>query len=40
MGDIVQCNLQERNVKARVIELVRSYSTEGEKSYVAMDFII
>jgi hypothetical protein len=40
MGDIVQCNLQERNVKARVIELVRSYSEKGEKAYVAMDFII
>ena len=39
MGDIVQCNLEGRNVKARVIELVRSYSTEGETSYVAMDFI-
>lgn len=40
MGDIVQCNLEGRNIKARVIELVRSYSTEGEKSYIAMDFII
>ncbi len=40
MGDIVQCNLERRNVKARIIELVRSYSTEGEKSYVVMDFII
>ena len=40
MGDIVQCNLEGKNVKARIIELVRSYSTEGEKSYVAMDFII
>lgn len=40
MGDIVQCNLEGRNVKARIIELVRSYSTKGEKSYVAMDFII
>ena len=40
MGDVVQCNLEGRNVKARIIELVRSYSTKGEKSYVAMDFII
>ena len=40
MGDVVQCDLEGKNVKARVIELVRSYSTEGEKSYVAMDFII
>ena len=40
MGDIVQCNLGGKNVKARIIELVSSYTTEGEKSYVAMDFII
>ncbi len=40
MGDILQCNLEGRNVKARIIELVRSYSTEGEKAYIAMDFII
>ena len=39
MGDVVQCYIEGRNVKARVIELVRSYSTEGETSYVAMDFI-
>lgn len=40
MGDIVQCNIEGRNVKARIIELVRSYSTEGVKSYVAFDFVI
>ena len=40
MGDIVQCNLEGKNVKARIVELVRSYSTEGEKAYIAMDFII
>ena len=40
MGDIVQCNLEGRNVKARIIELVRSYSVEGLKTYVAFDFII
>lgn len=40
LGDIVQCVLENRNIKARVIELVRSYSTEGEESYVTMDFII
>ena len=40
MGDIVQCNIEGNNVKARIIELVRSYTTEGEKSYVALDFII
>lgn len=40
MGDIVQCNLEGRNVKARIVELVRSYSTDGIKSYLAFDFII
>lgn len=40
MGDIVQCNIQGRNAKSRIIELVRSFSTDGETSYVAMDFII
>lgn len=40
MGDIVQCNLEGKNVKARVVELVRSYSADGEKSYVALDFFI
>lgn len=40
MGDIVQCNLEGRNVKARIVELVQSYTKEGPKSYVAMDFII
>ena len=39
MGDVVQCLLEGRNIKARIIELVRSYSTEGETSYIAMDFI-
>lgn len=40
MGDIVQCNIEGRNVKARVVEMFRSFTTEGEKSYVAMDFIL
>lgn len=40
MGDIVQCKIEGRNVKARIIELVQSYSTEGETSYIAMDFIV
>ena len=39
MGDMVQCFIEGRNTTARIIELVQSYSTEGEKSYVAMDFI-
>ena len=39
MGDIVQCEIEGRNIKARIIELVRSYSNEGEKTYIAMDFI-
>lgn len=40
MGDIVQCSLEGRNVKARIVELVRSYSTEGVRTYLAFDFII
>ena len=40
MGDIVQCNLHGIEVGARVIELVRSYSAEGEKTYLGLDFIM
>jgi len=40
MGDIVQCVMFQQNVKARVIELVRSYSAEGEKVYLAFDFLV
>jgi hypothetical protein len=40
MGDIVQCSLEGRNIKARITELVRSYSVEGETSYLVFDFII
>lgn len=39
MGDIVQCVLEGKNVSARVVELVRSYNTQGAKTYVAFDFI-
>jgi len=40
MGDIVQCNIQGADVSARVIELVRSYSMDGEKTYLGLDFIM
>lgn len=40
MGDIVQCNIHGAEVGARVIELVRSYSVEGEKTYLGLDFIM
>jgi len=39
MGDVVQCVLENKNVAARIVELVRSYSTDGVKIYVAFDFI-
>jgi predicted nucleic acid-binding Zn finger protein len=38
MGDIVQCVVAGNGVSGRVIELVRSYSSEGWKTYVAMDY--
>lgn len=40
MGDIVQCNLHGQEVGCRVIELVRSYTPEGEKTYLGLDFIM
>jgi len=40
MGDIVQCVMHGQDTRARVIELVRSYSTEGEKLYLAFDFLV
>lgn len=40
MGDLVQCILSGKEVKARVIEVVHSYSAEGRKAYVAMDFMV
>ena len=39
MGDIVQCHIEGKYESARIIEMVQSYSTEGEKFYVAMDFV-
>jgi len=38
MGDIIQVNTPNREDKARIIELVRSYTPEGNKTYVALDF--
>jgi hypothetical protein len=40
MGDIIQCIIHGQEVAARVIELVRSYSVEGEKVYIAFDFLV
>ena len=40
MGDIVQCVLHGQDVAARVIELVRSYGVDGEKVYLAFDFLV
>ena len=39
MGDVVQTSIEGRTTPARVIELVRTYSVEGNKTYIAMDFI-
>jgi len=40
IGDIVQCVMHGQDLKARIIEVVRSYSAEGEKVYVAFDFLV
>jgi hypothetical protein len=40
MGDIVQCIISGKSVKARVVELVRSYSADGIKAYLAMDYML
>lgn len=40
LGDIVQVNAHGINDSARVIEVVKSYSVEGEKIYIAFDFDI
>ena len=40
MGDLVVCNIQGVDITGRVIELVRSYSNDGETTYVAMDFTV
>lgn len=39
LGDIIQCRLHGQDVRARIIEVVRSYSIEGQKVYMAFDFI-
>lgn len=39
IGDIVQCILYGQDVKARIIELVRSYTDTGIKTYVTFDFL-
>lgn len=38
LGDIVQCNLHNKNVSARLVELIRSYSAEGIVLNAAFDF--
>lgn len=38
LGDIVQVNAHGISDSARVIEVVKSYSAEGEKIYIAFDF--
>lgn len=38
LGDIVECNLYGANAKARVIESTRSYSSEGLKFHITLDF--
>jgi hypothetical protein len=38
LGDIVQVNAHGNDGRARVIEVVKSYSVEGEKIYIAFDF--
>ncbi len=38
LGDIVQVTAHGRSDKARVIEVVKSYSVEGERIYIAFDF--
>lgn len=40
LGDVVQCELAGMDVEARIIEVVRSYSGQERKTYVAMDFLI
>jgi len=40
MGDLVQCVMHGQDVKARVVEIVRSYTTEGEKVYMAFNFLV
>lgn len=39
IGDIVQCVFEDLEVKAQVIELVRTFNSEGERAYVTVDYI-
>lgn len=39
LGDIVQCRLYGKDIKARILEVVRSWSTQEEKVYMALSFI-
>jgi len=38
LGDIVKINTLGHNAFARIVEVVRTYSVEGEKIYIAFDF--
>ncbi len=38
LGDIVQVNAHGSQERARIVEVVKSYSVEGEKIYIAFDF--
>jgi len=40
MGDMVDCYLQGRLSIARVVELVRTYSPDGKKTLLSMDFSV
>jgi hypothetical protein len=40
IGDIIQCVIHGMDVKARVLEVVRSYSADGEKIHVALDYLV
>lgn len=40
MGDILQCKIEDRNIKARVIELIRSYTNEGFRTDVTLNFVL
>jgi hypothetical protein len=40
IGDFVQCYIQGRGAKARVIECVRSWSVEGVTKYISLDFSV
>lgn len=39
IGDIVQCEIDNLESRARIIEAVRSYNTEGIKTFVTLEFL-